>query len=331
MLKQFRRQFPQGSFTSELLIVDHGLYLVRSLIQVEGVILASGLAAASKLEEAEDQARLRALEHLALDQINHISGTKSSSVPTPVTPPTIAPVSDDPVAENIEVNLAPEKAVSNSVKEETFASLPEPGPIIETVTTPPAPKKQRVAKVVEAPKLEIVPESVEKTVEKPVETTVKTAIASQEVEVLETLEPIKTVIPEAVTLPQLELISEPESSFLPAVTESLETEIIMPPSPAPLPLSLEPTLTLELETPEPPSSPLASEPEVSSPALDPTQPIDFSEVIARSNVELKRLNWTNEQGKNYLLQTYGKRSRQLLSDEELLEFVLYLEAQPNPS
>jgi hypothetical protein len=47
-------------------------------------------------------------------------------------------------------------------------------------------------------------------------------------------------------------------------------------------------------------------------------------------MELKRLGWTSEQGRNYLLQTYGKRSRQLLSDEELLEFVQHLENLPNP-
>jgi len=69
---------------------------------------------------------------------------------------------------------------------------------------------------------------------------------------------------------------------------------------------------------------------LTSPQLDTREPIDFSEVIARSNVELKRLNWTQEHGKNYLLQTYGKRSRQLLSDEELIEFLQYLENQPTP-
>jgi hypothetical protein len=65
-------------------------------------------------------------------------------------------------------------------------------------------------------------------------------------------------------------------------------------------------------------------------ALSSSEPIDFSEVIAKSNMELKRLGWSSDQGRNYLLQTYGKRSRQLLSDEELLEFLLHLESQPTP-
>jgi hypothetical protein len=59
-------------------------------------------------------------------------------------------------------------------------------------------------------------------------------------------------------------------------------------------------------------------------------PIDFSDIIARTNVELKRLGWTNQQGRDYLVQTYGKRSRQLLTDGELLDFLHHLESEPSP-
>ncbi|MDY7016327.1 MAG: hypothetical protein SVX43_22565 [Cyanobacteriota bacterium] len=61
-----------------------------------------------------------------------------------------------------------------------------------------------------------------------------------------------------------------------------------------------------------------------------TSPMDFSDIIAQTNLELKRLGWTNEQGRQYLLETYGKRSRQLLNDRELLEFLEYLKSQPVP-
>jgi len=47
-------------------------------------------------------------------------------------------------------------------------------------------------------------------------------------------------------------------------------------------------------------------------------------------VELKRLGWTNQQGRDYLVQTYGKRSRQLLKDDELLDFLQHLESEPSP-
>ena len=58
--------------------------------------------------------------------------------------------------------------------------------------------------------------------------------------------------------------------------------------------------------------------------------LDFWEIIARSNIELKRVKWTTEQGRDYLIKTYGKRSRQVLSDKELLDFLHYLENLPTP-
>ncbi|MGB7249080.1 MAG: hypothetical protein WBC73_09085 [Phormidesmis sp.] len=56
-------------------------------------------------------------------------------------------------------------------------------------------------------------------------------------------------------------------------------------------------------------------------------PVDLSDVIAQTDVELTRLGWTSAQGRDYLEKTYGKRSRQHLSDEELMSFLLYLEEQ----
>lgn len=61
------------------------------------------------------------------------------------------------------------------------------------------------------------------------------------------------------------------------------------------------------------------------------EPIDFSEVIAQTSIEIKRLGWTDVQGRNYLQKTYGKRSRQHLDDKELVEFLQYLRSQPSPN
>ena len=56
-------------------------------------------------------------------------------------------------------------------------------------------------------------------------------------------------------------------------------------------------------------------------------PVDLSDVIAQTDVELRRLGWTSTQGREYLEKTYGKRSRQQLTDDELMSFLLYLEEQ----
>ncbi|MEM9925085.1 MAG: hypothetical protein AAF915_15260 [Cyanobacteria bacterium P01_D01_bin.50] len=58
------------------------------------------------------------------------------------------------------------------------------------------------------------------------------------------------------------------------------------------------------------------------------EPIDLSEVIAKTDVEMERLAWTPQQGREHLIQTYGKRGRTLLTEEELLGFLKYLESLP---
>jgi len=55
--------------------------------------------------------------------------------------------------------------------------------------------------------------------------------------------------------------------------------------------------------------------------------VDLSDAIARTSVKLKRLNWVISKDANTRKQ-YGKRSRQELTDEEMLEFLHYLESQP---
>lgn len=60
------------------------------------------------------------------------------------------------------------------------------------------------------------------------------------------------------------------------------------------------------------------------------EPVDLSDVIAKTDVELQRLSWTPEQGREYLIKTYGKRGRTLLTEDELHSFLKYLESQPDP-
>lgn len=59
-----------------------------------------------------------------------------------------------------------------------------------------------------------------------------------------------------------------------------------------------------------------------------SEPIDLSDVIAKTDVELERIGWSKKDGKDYLLRSYGKPGRTLLTEQELLEFLSYLESQP---
>lgn len=56
--------------------------------------------------------------------------------------------------------------------------------------------------------------------------------------------------------------------------------------------------------------------------------ISLLDQIAKTDVEMKRLGWDVEQGRLSLTQRYGKRSRRELTDDEVLDFLEYLEKQP---
>ncbi|MGB3638286.1 MAG: hypothetical protein WBA39_12040, partial [Rivularia sp. (in: cyanobacteria)] len=60
------------------------------------------------------------------------------------------------------------------------------------------------------------------------------------------------------------------------------------------------------------------------------EPIDLSEAIAKTDVEMDRLGFTPQQGREYLIENYGKRGRTLLTEEELVDFLQYLESIPTP-
>lgn len=55
-------------------------------------------------------------------------------------------------------------------------------------------------------------------------------------------------------------------------------------------------------------------------------PVNLSDVIAQTGVELRRLGWSVADGREYLEEAYGKRSRHDLTDEELIAFLMHLES-----
>ncbi|MEH2296695.1 hypothetical protein [Nostoc sp.] len=59
-------------------------------------------------------------------------------------------------------------------------------------------------------------------------------------------------------------------------------------------------------------------------------PVHFFEVLTKTDAEMQRSGLTVEWGREHLIKTYGKRSRFLLTDEELEEFLKYLQSQPDP-
>ncbi|NJL22001.1 MAG: hypothetical protein HC895_16205 [Leptolyngbyaceae cyanobacterium SM1_3_5] len=229
MLTQFQARYPNASLVAELLTMHDDQFVVRALVQIGGTPLTSGMAAAADVEQAEDRAKLRALEMLTLQPIAPIEPFSVRSEPT--------------IQSGYDLQLrvtAPEPAIAPA---EPPASLP--------IDLSPA---------------------------------------------LPVIEP--AVAPQTVG------------------SEPIEERVIEP-----VPVAVAGIPDIPLPTWEPEPQPI-SEPE--------PEPIDMSDAIARTSVELKRLGWTNVKGREHLEKTYGKRSRQQLTDAELLDFLKFLESQSSP-
>ncbi|MEH2309331.1 hypothetical protein [Nostoc sp.] len=52
---------------------------------------------------------------------------------------------------------------------------------------------------------------------------------------------------------------------------------------------------------------------------------NFRNLINQTDAQMQRLGWTEAQGRKFLEETYGVRSRLLLTEEELDNFLLYLQ------
>lgn len=282
MFTQFRVRYPKGCLISEFVATDHGKYIVRSLVILEGVTLATGLAAADTVELAEDQARTRALAVL------DISTSTGETVIPSTTPETSTLATSQPQATFAQDTWKPFQQ-NTLFPDTTEATTPPPSfsePNIAAYS-PLVSSEENATPFVH----EFHSPGVTKT----------TAEDSPEIETPPFLEP----------LPDIEPIA---SSFSPSSEEMGN-----------FPIGASPLMS------EPDYLPTSIEASNDTTAIPPiSEPADLSDVIARTNVELRRLGWTTEQGRDYLKRTYGKSSRQQLSDEQLLEFLHYLEFQPTP-
>ncbi|OYE02952.1 hypothetical protein [Nostoc sp. 'Peltigera membranacea cyanobiont' 232] len=57
---------------------------------------------------------------------------------------------------------------------------------------------------------------------------------------------------------------------------------------------------------------------------EPTYP-NFRDLMNKTDAEMQRLGWTVDQGREHLVRYYGVRSRSLLTEQELDDFLLYLQ------
>lgn len=260
MLAQFRSKYPEGNLISELVQIYHGKYIVRASVQIDGVTRATGMAAAETIEEAEDQARNRALVVLGIT-----SSPQESVV-----------VSAEPANQ-----VKPTPTFTINQVNDTYSPV-NSFPQTEVTPTPPA---------------------------------VSSVIGKNDTKNQDLIEPFPTNDKQETQfdtpLENLGMFSgNQENNTIPEISPSNVTPFgSRSYSSSPEDLGTQTATTKKKKK---------------------SEPVDQSDDIAKIGVEMQRLNWTTDQGRDYLIKTYGKRSRHLLSDDELHDFLRYLESQPTP-
>jgi hypothetical protein len=224
LFAQLRSRFPQGALVSELVQVHDGQFVVRAIVQVGTTMMATGMAAADKLEVAEDRARVRAMEVLGISPTGGATTFDVVARSMPETPKEVEPSLD--------------------------ASAEIPLPPVE----------------------ELVPELPKKTTRK-------------KKEEIEPIDFANFELPEISAPP--EFTREPVPPIADFVPDFEEDDLPVP------------------------------------------EPIDLSDAIAQIGTEIERIGWTKKQGSTYLQDTYGKKTRAELDEDELIEFLHYLKALPS--
>jgi hypothetical protein len=258
-LAKFRHKYPQGSLVSELIEIDRGTYIVKALVQIDNIILATALAGAATVEAAEDAAKERAIASLFLDHQPNISpsiASQAGTAPVEVQPSTLSRKLENASERNNNhkiVNFSkPQTEAANQSQDLTPETIP---PV--TLAAAPPPEVER----------DLTPQVPQVNSDPPTETN---------------------------------LFGDTFTAETPAAISTIENEN---------------------------DNEVDSAPNLISPELEA---MDFNEIKQKTDIEIKRLSWTKDRGKEFLMSRYGKRSRLHLTDEQLLEFLHYLEKLPNP-
>lgn len=236
MFTQFRHQYPMGSLTSELLHIHEGKFIVRAIVQVGNATLSTGLSASHSIEQAEDQARIRALIVLGFEE----QPQEAHLISTDITPqfqssPDYLALSDSSFPSSMDLGWERNRR-SNLQAERLHQGN-------NVRYSPPA--------------------------------------------------------------DSLEQLSWLDTS------EEWNTSANSSPK----------------RPPPQPSAATTRQNSSNSAKLPQSTPIDLSDIIAQTDIELKRLGWNHAQGRRHLEKTYHKKSRQHLTDAELLDFLDYLKSQ----
>ena len=311
-VQQLKQRYPESSLVAEFITYAANEYAVRAVVQVGDRILSTGMAASPNLEQAEDRAKIRAIATLGFE------GDRFSASSQDITPSTgIHP-------------LNPQPAITDSLSPDTPRLKPaKPIKSPRRSSAADAPAKS-------APNNQHRPITQPSVPDAPIVQPMDRSVAPPNPEIQDTHVTPSSRIPDTPLQPPLadgpELLSLAPEPAVPSDSSDSPVSFIPPPETEEPPfLDLE---TEAKENPAPPVQPGApsenAQPEQVRTALDSSSNVNLVDAIAKTSVEMQRLGWDVHQGREHLLVAYGKRSRGELTDDELLDFLQFLEKQTTP-
>ncbi len=235
MFDRFRQKYPQGSITSSLIQIHNDRYIVSVSIKVDGVVLATTLAADEQIQVAEAQATAQALQTLYLGE---------------------SALTELPLDRQPKLELVPpilDARLNDIAKTASPIIFDEIGSIAAGTSEIIASGASAATDFGASDNIELAPQSAKNRKEKAAITAGATAIVQENAE---------------------------------ATTYDISANLPVEP------------------------------------------PLSVTDMIPLINMELKRLGWSREKGRDCIIELYNKRSSSLLSDEELLGLLRYLQAQP---
>jgi hypothetical protein len=322
MLAQFRARYPTGQLISELLTVHHGKFVVRSLVQVDGKTLATGMSAAESVEEAEDRARSRSLAVLGLNSpgpvLENVSPPVGVAAPAVVAPAVTAPAVPAVAAPPIPLPVLEMPFTKDEIDTSHQSNFVNP--------------KSPLSEEPIAPKLDPVPSSgVPPTVDR------TEAAGFGSTKQLDSDAWLSSSYGEPIQEPDVP--TESRSELLQDAAEFRELQPVAVGIPSDSIEDSSDTIAqidaylkrLQWKKKQESDCLEHNYGKLSQGLLSAAELVDFLEyleIYSKTTDEIKRLGWSPSQGKDYLKQGYGKEARHFLNKEELLDFLQYLESLP---
>jgi hypothetical protein len=299
---RFRQHYPQGSIISDLVQIHGDQYVVKVSVLLANTVLVSTLAADANLMLAENRAMERALTILGIRDAQQPAHEPMNLTVTPLPDLPIGltnSIAEGP-SETILEDTQPEISASESVVSLSELSLNlveivESPIIIEEIPLPPVAEPIRIqvaaSEISEQPKLNPEPNA-EITI---LTTNGKFAVDSAPPEI-------------PIALPELAIETLPELAV--SATKSSRTKQAA-------------TISDSLPAVTANEAPFD---ETTVPIAEP--PLSVTDMIPMINMELKRLGWSKDRGRDYMVSLYNKRASALLSDDELFGLLQHLQAEP---